>query len=106
MTGIIAIWSMGLTLYLPWPLYALGLWLTGVTVIQAMRQGNAAGWAILLLMAGGYAPQLSVHAFLSLLAQWMLASPLSPPARLRKSRAQRSDENGVVWRGTSEVSEA
>jgi hypothetical protein len=77
MTGIIAIWSMGLTLYLPWPVYALGLWLTGVTVIRALRQGNVAGWAILLLMAGGYAPQLSTHAFLGLLAQWMLALPTS-----------------------------
>lgn len=77
MTGIIAIWSLGLTLYLPWPLYALSLWLSGVTVIQAWRQDHAAGWAILLLMAGGYAPQLSVHAFLGLTAQWILASPLS-----------------------------
>lgn len=77
MTGIIAIWSMGLTLYLPWPLYGFSLWLISVAVIQALRQGHAAGWAILLWMAGGYAPQLSVHALLGLTALWILTSPVS-----------------------------
>jgi hypothetical protein len=75
MTGIIAIWSTGLTLYLPWPLYALSLWLATATVITSMRRGEAAGWAILMLAAGGYAPQFSTHVFLSLTALWLLASP-------------------------------
>jgi hypothetical protein len=87
MTGILAIWSVGLTLYLPWPLYALSLWLVGVTVILALRRENAAGWAILLLMAGGYTPQLSTHAFLSLVALWALASPISPPATSHTTRS-------------------
>jgi len=77
MTGIMAIWSTGLTLYLPWPAYAVGLWLAGLTVIVSLRRGAAApvGWAILLLAAGGYAPQLSTHAFLGLVALWLLTMP-------------------------------
>jgi hypothetical protein len=84
MTGILAIWSMGLTLYLPWPVYVLSLWLTGVTVMQAFQRSHPTGWAILLLMAGGYAPQLSTHAFINLLALWILTeavpSPIPAPA--------------------------
>ena len=72
MSGILAIWSTGLTLYLPWPLYALSLWAAGVTAIHCLMRGQAAGWAVLLLAAGGYAPQLSAQAFLGLLALWLL----------------------------------
>lgn len=73
MTGILSIWSIGLTLFLPWPLYAVGLWLAGVAAISALRRDHPAGWAILLLAAGGYAPQLSTHAFLGLIALWLLS---------------------------------
>jgi hypothetical protein len=78
MTGIIAIWSTGMTLYLPWPFYAFSLWLAGVTVIATLRRDEPAGLAVLLLMCGGYAPQLSTQAFLGLIALWLLSpSPLS-----------------------------
>lgn len=80
MTGILAIWSIGLSLYLPWLLYALSLWLAGVTVVVSMRQKSLAGWAILLLAAGGYAPQLSTQIFLSLIAVWLLAYSFGPQA--------------------------
>ncbi len=73
LTGILSIWSIGLTLYLPWPIYALSLWLAGVTVIATLRRGSLAGWAILLLAAGGYAPQLSAQAFLGLIGLRLLA---------------------------------
>jgi hypothetical protein len=94
MTGIMAVWSIGLTLYLPWSLYAASLWLAGVTVLVALRRGaqgasgwswergaesgvsgwgGVAGWAVLLLAAGGYAPQLSSQAFLTLIALWLLS---------------------------------
>jgi hypothetical protein len=72
MTGILAIWSTGMTLYLPWPVYALALWLAGVTSLHLIRQANSAGWALLLLAAGGFAPQLSSHAFYGLIAFWWL----------------------------------
>jgi hypothetical protein len=73
LTGTLAVWSTGLTLYLPWPLYALSLWLAGVAAAAALRRKEPAGWAILLLAAGGYAPQLSTQAFLGLIALWLLA---------------------------------
>jgi hypothetical protein len=79
MTGIMAVWSIGLTLYLPWPLYALSLWLAGVTVIVAFRRNDAAGLAIVLLAAGGYAPQLSTGLFLGLIALWLLTRPAIEP---------------------------
>lgn len=68
MAGIMAIWSLGLTLYLPWPVYALSLWLVGVSLIVSLRRDSRIGWAILLLTAGGYAPQLTTYAFLGLVA--------------------------------------
>lgn len=73
MTGILVIWSTGLSLYLPWPLYAIALWLAWVTAITSLRRGQPAGWALLLLAAGGYAPQLSYQAFMGLAALWLLA---------------------------------
>ena len=72
MTGIIAIWSMGLTLYLPWPLYAISLWLCGALVIRSIGRQMPIGWALLLLAAGGYTPQLSTHLFIGLIALWMV----------------------------------
>jgi hypothetical protein len=78
LTGIMAIWSIGLTLYLPWPLYAVSLWLAGVTVLVTRRRNEAIGWAQLLLLAGGYTPQFSTQAFVGLIALWLLAAP-DPP---------------------------
>jgi hypothetical protein len=80
MAGILAIWSIGLTLYLPWPLYAVSLWLAGAAAITALRQGQPAGWVILLLAAGGYAPQLSSQVFLGLVALYLLGLNAHRPA--------------------------
>ncbi len=79
MTGIIAIWSTGLTLYLPWPLYAVSLWLIGWLTVSRRRSAAPVVWAILLLAAGGYAPQLSTQVFLGLIALWLLADPQTLP---------------------------
>ena len=72
MTGIIAIWSMGLTLYLPWLLYAISLWLCGTLVIGSFGRRESIGWALLLLAASGYTPQLSTHLFIGLIAVWLI----------------------------------
>ncbi len=85
MAGILAIWSTGLSLYLPWPLYALALWLAGVTVITTVQRGNPAGWALLLLAAGGYAPQFNIQAFFGIVALWLLSS--DEPGQVVKSGA-------------------
>jgi hypothetical protein len=78
MTGVMAIWSTGLTLYLPWPAYLIALWLAGVVVLQAHQQGQPAGLAILLLAAGGFAPQMSIQAFLGFTALWLLVYSNAP----------------------------
>lgn len=75
MTAIIAIWSTGLTLFLPRPLYAVSLWSASIVVIVSVRRGSAVGWTVLLLAAGGYAPSTSTHIFLGLISLWLLASP-------------------------------
>ncbi len=85
MTGILAIWSTGLSLYLPWPVYALALWLAGVTIILALQRGDPAGWALLLLAAGGYAPQLNIQAFFGIVALWLLSS--GNTGQVKKPRA-------------------
>jgi hypothetical protein len=73
MTGILAIWSTGLTLFLPWPLYVAALWLAGVTVLAAWESRPAVAYAVLLFTAAGYAPQLSSQLFCALAALWLLA---------------------------------
>ena len=70
--GVISIWSVGLSLYLPWPVYTLGLWLAALAVFSSLERREPAGWAILLLAAGGYTPQLSSHAFLGIAALALL----------------------------------
>jgi hypothetical protein len=72
-TGILAIWSIGLTLYLPWPAYTLSLWLVGVAVLASARRGDPVSGAILLLVSGGFAPQLSSQAFFGLAGLGLLA---------------------------------
>ncbi|GIK55606.1 MAG: hypothetical protein HND44_05005 [Chloroflexi bacterium] len=75
MTGILTIWSTGLTLFLPWPVYALALWLAGVTVLATCRTVPAIAYAILLLIAAGYTPQLSSQLFCAIIGLWLLARP-------------------------------
>lgn len=87
LSGILSIWSIGLTLYLPWPLYAVSIWLTGALALDALRQGEVEGWAVLLLAAGGYAAQLSTQVFYGLIALWLLALPRTWPAVSLQNRA-------------------
>lgn len=72
MTSMLAIWSTGLTLYLPWPFYALAIWLISVAVIEAFKRDQSLFPAILLFAAGGYAPQLNSQVFFGLIALWLL----------------------------------
>jgi hypothetical protein len=78
-TGILVIWSTGLTLYLPWPLYSISLWLAGVTILSSAKQEGWPAKILLLLAAGGFAPQLSTHAFLGLIALLLFSIPEARP---------------------------
>jgi hypothetical protein len=53
----------------------VSVWLAGVTMGISLRRGDMVGWGILLLAAGGYAPQFSTQAFVGLIALWLLGSP-------------------------------
>lgn len=81
MTGVIAIWSTGLTLYLPSIVYALSLSFVAAILIRA-RGGDAdsAAGAVLLMLAGGYAPQISTQLFLGIIALWLLTPSLATPS--------------------------
>jgi len=96
MTGVLAIWSTGMTLFLPWPLYAASLWLVGVAVLASLRRGDPAGPAILLLAAGGYAPQLSAQVFVFLIALWLLASPEAQPGAAPLAAQAQSTDNSLA----------
>ena len=76
MTGIIAIWSIGLTLYLPSIFYALAIGCVCALAMDARTRGDAASRAlpVLLILAGSYAPQLSAQLFLNLIGVWLLVS--------------------------------
>ncbi len=77
MISIIAIWSIGLTLYLPWPIYALSLCGGTLIVISALKRDQPIGWVLLLLLAAGYAPQVSTQVFSSVIALWLMLSEQS-----------------------------
>jgi hypothetical protein len=73
MVGIISIWSFGASLYLPGIAYAAALWLTTATLVVTMRGNPDVMRVILLMTAMGYAPQLSTHVLLGLIALILLA---------------------------------
>ncbi|MBX3001465.1 MAG: hypothetical protein KF893_23290 [Caldilineaceae bacterium] len=77
MTATIVIWSTGMTLYLPWPLYVLSFWLAGTTILACVQRQDRVGWGLVLFAAGGYAPQFSVQIFFSLMALWVMVSSWS-----------------------------
>ena len=60
-SAILSLWTEGLTLYLPFPLYLAAFWLYGWTVVASFqrRDGFAVGCALLLLFVGGYALELT-----------------------------------------------
>ena len=73
MTATIVVWSHGLTLSLPWWLYAITLLLYIVTVIHNLRSGQRiVAWALLLIAAAGYAPQLSSQFWFGVIGLWLL----------------------------------
>jgi hypothetical protein len=80
MTGILVIWSTGLSLYLPWMLYAAALCLAVVTLLTGWRKNPPVAIALALLAAAGYAPQMSSQLFCALIALWWLARPQTAPA--------------------------
>lgn len=74
MTATIVVWSHGLTLTLPWWLYAAAFLLFSVTIVHALRSGQrSVAWALLLLATAGYAPQLSSQFWFGVIGLWLLS---------------------------------
>jgi hypothetical protein len=90
-TGVFTIWSVGFTLYLPWPLYAisLALFIHALGSCFARRpapKGRAytnpdTGLGLLLLLYAGFYLQLTYQHLLALLAVLLLGQ-LARPLRL------------------------
>lgn len=75
LTAILAIWSMGLTLYLPWPFYVIALWFWGSTILHNWSQRPLLAWGMMLFLAVGYAPQISTQIVSALVALWLVTRP-------------------------------
>jgi hypothetical protein len=84
MLGVFSIWSVGLTLYLPWPIYALSLYAIATAAFAALRMRWTDGLAILMLMAAGFAPQLS-HQFTTGLIGLLLLGQAAPELAATKA---------------------
>ena len=91
-TGVFSIWSVGLTLWLPWPIYAvsIGLFLYAVLTCFAHKVGSAGygdanvAMGMLLILYAGYNLQLTYQHLLVVLAFALLTGVARP---LRKSAA-------------------
>jgi len=98
MTGVMAIWSTGLSLLFPWPIYVLGLWLVLTTILADRRRGGTVAAAILLLASGGYAPQFTSLSLIGLVAIWILADV---PGWAAGSATNRKAHGGNLYPGGS-----
>lgn len=76
-SAILSLWTAGLTLYLPFPLYLAAFWLYGWTVVAAFqrRGGFPLGCALLLLFVGGYALELTYQHLLAAIALVVFTHP-------------------------------
>jgi len=90
----ISLWSLGFTLFLPYPLYAAGLWLFGVAVLSARRRAPANWIALPLLFTAGYNLNLSYLYFLAVIALILMI----PLGRRLSSEASRDTNRSAPSR--------
>jgi hypothetical protein len=102
-TGVFAIWSVGFTLWLPWPIYAvsIALFMYAVLTCFASESRVESGYAmddrgigLLLLLFAGFYLQLTYQHLLAILALLLLtglARPLATARRPQATRAMRTD---------------
>jgi hypothetical protein len=85
-TGVFAIWSMGLSFYLPWPLYAISIALYAYSILTCFspdktksdlaNRDRAAG--LLLLIFASYELQFPYQYILALLSLMLLSGIVAP----------------------------
>ncbi|MBI5379245.1 MAG: hypothetical protein HZA23_03725 [Nitrospirae bacterium] len=71
--AILAIWSLGLTLYLPLPLYLTAAVLYAVAMARLYREGSPAAHGIAFLLIAGYTLLLTYQVILAVLGMALLA---------------------------------
>jgi hypothetical protein len=91
-TSILSLWTTGLSLFLPLPLYLLSLGLYLLTVIACLRSGEDfwTGAGLLLVLLAGYMPEATYDhvllllgvAFLSGAMPWAVRGHARDPAEL------------------------
>ncbi len=74
-TSILALWTTGMSFFLPSPVYLLALALYLVTVVACFRDKDAfwLGTGLLLLLVAGYMPEATYHHLLVILGVGFLA---------------------------------
>lgn len=87
--SILALWTTGLSLFLPFPIYLLSLGLYLLTLVACWRSGDAFWTAagLVLVLLAGYMPEATYHhlllllgvAFLSGATRWAVPSPEPAP---------------------------
>jgi hypothetical protein len=95
--GVFAIWSLGMNLFLPWPLYAIsgGLFVYSVLTCftgkgrRSSEANPSTGLGLLLLVFAGYALQLPFQFIMAVLSIALLSGLVRVPSRrvLRSSTA-------------------
>ncbi len=74
-TSILALWTTGMSFFLPSPVYLLVLGLYLVTIVACFRDKDAfwLGTGLLLLLVAGYMPEATYHHLLVILGVGFLA---------------------------------
>lgn len=75
-SSILSLWTTGLSLYLPFPLYVLALWLFALTVANCLATGRTqVAAALVLLFAAGLSLETTYQWLLAVLALLTLGAP-------------------------------
>ncbi|MEE9285072.1 MAG: hypothetical protein V3V35_04995 [Dehalococcoidia bacterium] len=108
--AILALWTTGLSLFLPFPIYLVALALYLLTLVACWRSGDGfwIGAGLLLILLAGYMPEATYQhlllllgvAFLSRAVEWsVLSSGATESARTRPSSPTRSQVSKTAGRG-------
>lgn len=80
-SSILSLWTTGLSLYLPLPLYILALWMYGVAFAHSVATGrHQVAAALVLLFAAGLSLETTYQYLLAMLALLILGDALDSPA--------------------------
>ncbi len=94
MTAIIVIWSLGYTLFLPYPLYAIAFFFFSYAALNLIFEGKHEGYALALIFIAGYQIPLSYNLFLLLLGFALLTS--TPRDSSPRPKPHRPDIHSVT----------